>query len=585
MTRLTSLAGIMLALTIAGCGGGGSDGGGKAGFAALRPADNAGGFESTAPTPTPAAGTPSNCVGDNFEPNNSPADAASITPGSRLALNFCEDSIDIFALDVAPGAQVIAQTSELAANTDTVLTVRNAQGESLASNDDVDGTLASRVQLAVPAATDRIVIEVTQFNRSRTGPDTGYGLEVTVVGADQLLPDFVFGPSTVSGIDANRESEFSIEVLNQGTAASFADVGFYLSDDFEVGTDDLELTFVRTGTIEPGESEVLQGVVSFPSDRNGEFTFGLIVDDLQQVAESDETNNSTRFPRQRLGTPDQTCFDTLFGFVNDSSSSALLLTPPVDRPSRHCLRNEHWFAFEAVAGREYSVRTSRLADNANTQLRIEDNAGNLLVERGNVVGNLTQATFVAPRDELAFIRILHGEGQSGFDRSYTLYIRETQALPDLVAVISLPAGPLTAGSSVNASVTVANLGTAGAPATVIAPAAFEVTPVGRLATGDERSFFGLGSASVPPLAAGERATVSVNLTIPDASGSFVFSTAADPEGTVAELWDFDNVEGGNPNQGNFVPRMLVGGSNVKQARAVSAPAAPATPPSSQLSGE
>ncbi len=116
---------------------------------------------------------------DAYEPNDSAQAAAPIAIGSPVQANFhgTEDQ-DWFRFTVRGGVTYTLQTSNLGTAADTYLYLYGTDGSTLlASNDDYDGSLASRIDWAAPI-TGTYYLLVRGWNPNVSGCGTGYSLSV-----------------------------------------------------------------------------------------------------------------------------------------------------------------------------------------------------------------------------------------------------------------------------------------------------------------------------------------------------------------------------------------------------------------------
>jgi subtilisin-like proprotein convertase family protein len=116
------------------------------------------------------------------------------------------------------------------------------------------------------------------------------------------LPDLL-GTGLVAGptiVDAGATLTLEFEFENQGTAdAALFDVGFYLSLDGFITTSDRLLSFIGNPVIlAPGSSFADSLTVTLPANgdsfwsEDGTYYVGMVVDDVHETQESDESNNA-----------------------------------------------------------------------------------------------------------------------------------------------------------------------------------------------------------------------------------------------------------------------------------------------------
>jgi formylglycine-generating enzyme required for sulfatase activity len=116
---------------------------------------------------------------DAFEPNDTITDAVTLALGSTTPLNFhgTEDQ-DWFKFAAQKGVTLTIQTSNLGSAADTYLYLYDTDGVTLlASNDDYDGSLASRIEWAAPV-TGTYYVMARGWNPNVGGCGTGYSLSV-----------------------------------------------------------------------------------------------------------------------------------------------------------------------------------------------------------------------------------------------------------------------------------------------------------------------------------------------------------------------------------------------------------------------
>ncbi len=550
---LTSVAAALIAPSLlTGCGGG-SSGGENPGKPLPNFLQRQGGDGDFAETPDP-----SGCSVDAFEQNDSPAAAKVIANDTSLALNFCDDAEDYFRISLAGGETLTLYTASLEVQVDTVITLQDSAGSVLAVDDDGGEGLASAVSYTAPTSGITVTAVVRQFDTSLIGNDTGYVLNASVGATGAGQADFEFGISYIASPTDDRNFEFEILVENIGAAAAAADVGFYLSTDTVIDVNDVFVDFTSIGIVPAGDSTTVSGVVQWPTDLNGEYTFGLFVDDLNQVFESDETNNTTYFPPVFLGSGDQNCIDD-FAEPDDTRLEARQFTLPLDRNYRTCTDSEDWLRFDASAGSTYTISTSRLLSNSDTALDLYDANGTLVATNDDVVGaeSLNSAiNYTAATSGALFLRMRQYENARGRDRGFFINIRENDTRPNLIAYLTLPSGPLTANTTIPATVYVTNAGLTDAPASRVRISAFQ-NAVGSLSR-DGQTFIGLLELDVPAISAESFVQVSGNFTVPNFTGGLEFSAIADGDGAIDESVDSGN--GSNFNQGNFVQRTVFGGT-------------------------
>jgi hypothetical protein len=110
----------------------------------------------------------SSCDGDSFEQDDTAPPSSFIRDGDSQHHNHCQDSSDWLAFGALEGEEYVFETSNLGANSDTLLEIYDEDGGTLLASDDNGGAgLASRLVWSAPA-TGCYALRISQS-------DTGYG--------------------------------------------------------------------------------------------------------------------------------------------------------------------------------------------------------------------------------------------------------------------------------------------------------------------------------------------------------------------------------------------------------------------------
>jgi hypothetical protein len=121
------------------------------------------------------------CVGDGYEPDNTPATATSIlTTGASQTHNTCPaGDVDWITFTVEAGTTYVLQTQNLGMAADTHLYLYDTDGATeLAHNDDYGYTVASRIIWQAPSD-GTYYAKVRHHNPNAGGVDTSYDLAVS----------------------------------------------------------------------------------------------------------------------------------------------------------------------------------------------------------------------------------------------------------------------------------------------------------------------------------------------------------------------------------------------------------------------
>ena len=162
----------------------------------------------------------------------------------------------------------------------------------------VSGSFA--LPTALPAATytlvayadgGNVVAESNENNNSRLGnlittTTRSVDLTVTAVGAPKSVKD-------------GASATFTATVKNVGSAtAPSSTLGWYLSTDGVIATDDIPVATATVQSLSSGASASVSATVTIPADvPSGNYVVGAIADPANLVAETDETNNTRSYNR------------------------------------------------------------------------------------------------------------------------------------------------------------------------------------------------------------------------------------------------------------------------------------------------
>ena len=116
----------------------------------------------------------------------------------------------------------------------------------------------------------------------------------------------ITGPSTAVSGDT-LQSLVSATLTNNGDSkAELVSVGFYISEDSDITTDDTLLLGGREHvTVGPGDvvDVVINGTLTLPDLTPGMYYLGILADEFDSFAECDETNNQASLPIEILAAP------------------------------------------------------------------------------------------------------------------------------------------------------------------------------------------------------------------------------------------------------------------------------------------
>ena len=152
--------------------------------------------------------------GDAYEEDDSIFGDAMIEESETQHRNFCDDSIDWVRFVAYSGRTYRIETTNLGDQTDTFLRVYSHEGNLLASDDNGNGGLASRIIWTAPV-TDIYHLQVRQADNSN-GVDREYELHLS-----RPTPTEVSGPATTAPLVFTSRSDLFWEDRSVNHADSF----------------------------------------------------------------------------------------------------------------------------------------------------------------------------------------------------------------------------------------------------------------------------------------------------------------------------------------------------------------------------
>jgi subtilase family serine protease len=136
--------------------------------------------------------------------------------------------------------------------------------------------------------------QVSESNESNNTLLASNTLTVTNSQADLV----VTGVSIPSSATVGGQVSLSVTIKNQGSAAAGAfRLSFYLSTGSTITTSSTNIAYCTFTSLAAGATSTCAGTVPLPASLGaGTYHGGAIVDDLNQVSESNESNNTLLAP-------------------------------------------------------------------------------------------------------------------------------------------------------------------------------------------------------------------------------------------------------------------------------------------------
>lgn len=366
---------------------------------------------------------------DAYEPDDTPAQASSLgTDGNLQTHNFhIGGDVDWVAFSAAGGSTYTIETTNLAGESDTFISLYDTDGSTVLITDDDGGTgLASRIEWTAPAS-GTYYVQTRHYSSSAFGAATQYDIGIVGGGAtsDPFEPDN--DATTASSIGTNGVAQ----THNFHVAGDIDWVAFSATSgsNYEIETsnlgDNTDTILTLYGT--DGSSVILT------DDDSGDGYASRIVwmasgSGTYYVAAqhyaSSVYGNDTDYDLSITGSGG--CGDD--GYEPDDSAgdaTTISLGVPQTGHTAGCAGDEDWVAFSAVAGNTYILETTNLGGAADTYLTLYDTDGTSTLAQNDDGGNglASRIEWVAPASGVYYAMIRHYSSEaSGSETNYDFQI-------------------------------------------------------------------------------------------------------------------------------------------------------------------
>jgi Zn-dependent metalloprotease len=362
---------------------------------------------------------------DSFEPDDTPAQASTITVNGAIQTHNFHDAGDedwvTFAASV--GINYVLETFNLGSASDTFMELYDTDAVTLiASNDDGGDGLASRISWTAPAS-GNYYIRVRHYRSSAFGVDTNYDLSVTGSGTpgtpdNYEEDDTPAQASVLAGTQADHNfhdagdedwAQFSatvsanyvLETLNLG---SRSDTVLYLYD-----TDGS--TLIASNDDNGG---TLASRIEWTAPANG--TYYVRVRHFSGSIFGANTNYDLRL----IGGGDI--------YEPDDTPAQASLIPADGTPQTHnfgLAGDQDWVQFSATSNESYTIETFNLGPASDTVLELYDTDTTTLLDLNDDGGSglASQIVWTAPASGDYFIKVRHySSNASGNNTNYDLSV-------------------------------------------------------------------------------------------------------------------------------------------------------------------
>jgi len=489
--------------------------------------------------------TGTNCSDDEYEENDTGTTANIYQLGAMQRHTHCSDDNDWVAFDAIGGTTYGIMTSELGALADTRLELYSIDRTTRLAMDNDGGYIgqSSLLNWLAPSSGTYYIRATTQWGLTQIGPNTDYNLTIA-----EPAPDL-----TISGIGINGSMNLTsgdlipitYTVNNQGIQdATSTELGFYLSTDATVTTDDLLIGTVDIVPLNPGDadSDSLDFWAPLPGNvAEGRYYLAAIADHSEAVSEMNESNNTSANLAVTINAApcDSDAFEE-----DDTWQQASAATINEVRSHNFCDDWADYVYVDLQASDTVIIKANGTAGPIDPYIAVYDSTGTYLGGESDDISQNADYVFTAPATSRYYIAAKtagSNYGGSTYDRAYNFSIMTET--PDLsLYSMNIRQLALYPGSTAFVSTTLNNTG-------YVDATNFQVSyhlSIDNVLDGNDTL---LGTRQFAIATAGNWTSQDAQLSIPETitPGSYYLLINIDPNNQVAET-----NEGNNSNINDYV---------------------------------
>jgi len=349
---------------------------------------------------------------DSFEPDNDPATARAITPGTLETPNVTRHNFhvagdqDWVRITATIGNFYLFETANLEDRADTVITLFAANGTSvIAENDDGGGGLASRLGWYA-TADGTYYLRVRHYSSGVGGERTGYDLRVSAYGtpatADNYEPDNTLAEAKPIGVGNSQPHNFHIANDQDWVYFDAVNGVEYTITTSHLGsrTDTVLELYNGSGTLLASNDDYsgLASRIVWTATANGRFFVKV-----RQYSGSVYGANTDYRLNLTSAAPDAYEPDNTLATARPITANGAAQTHTF-----HVAGDQDWVFFAALSGYSYRIETLNLASCSDTVLELYNSSGTLLASNDDGGGGwASRIDWVAPSNANFYIKVRH----------------------------------------------------------------------------------------------------------------------------------------------------------------------------------
>lgn len=321
-------------------------------------------------TPLVINGDRCQCVGDDYEPNETPVTAASVSTGLYEDLTMCTGGeTDYYQVNLTRGQSMTVRVNLQYDGDCSNLDLRLLSPEFQVIPDAVSATASPVEQSDLFLVQEEGLYVIEVKGRGRCDVNR-YDMEIMILdpipGIDLTGSDMVISNTNPALLE---EVTLTYSLLNIGsTDAGAHDLTFYLTQDQEIGVEDFVLDTQRRDLHEGALIQRgLTSALAIPRDAvDGDYYVCAVIDSGEAVEEGNEENNV--FCSEQI-TVDTDCFDPFE--INDTAEQASQMDAGMYENLTVCNQGrKDFYRFCAESGNEVEVSVNFVHEDGDIDLRL-----------------------------------------------------------------------------------------------------------------------------------------------------------------------------------------------------------------------
>ncbi|MBI4318450.1 MAG: pre-peptidase C-terminal domain-containing protein [Chloroflexi bacterium] len=378
-------------------------------------------------------GTGGTTGGDTYEPDDSPAQASTVTVnGAAQTHNFhVAGDVDWVKFAATAGISYVVETSNLGTASDTIIYLYGTDGTTVITSDDDSGPgSGSRIEWTA-SSNGTYYILVRHYSNSRYGSNTNYDLRVTSAGtpSDSYEPDNAVSQARPIAVDgAAQTHNFHVAGDNDWVSFTASAGTSYVIETLNLGnrSDTYIYLYSTNGTTllasDDDSGGGLASRINWTAPSSG--IYFVRVRHYSGAAYGSNTNYDIRVTSSSVCTGG----DSYEPDNSPAQASTITVNGSSQTHNFYCSGDNDWAKFSATVGMDYVIQTLNLGAGSDTILYLYDTDGSTLITSNDDGGGgrASRIAWTASADGTFYVRVRHySSTASGSNTNYDLRVTAT----------------------------------------------------------------------------------------------------------------------------------------------------------------